>query len=358
MRSSQRIPFPSRPTRSLRATSLSLALACALGAGSAAHAQEPTPAEAAQARQLFQTGVTDYEAGHYNEALAEFQEAYRRKPHPLVLVNIANCYDKLNKPVEALEQFEAFLATAEGTPQQRQEIRGAIAELQKKIGRLLIRAVAPAHTRVQLDDLETRTVGQPILLRVGEHRVVASAEGYETAVQTVEIRPQETTEIGIELRVLPPPPPPVALTPPAPLPPPAAAPPLQPAPARTSQHTLAAGASIAGTATFVLGISAVVTGQLALAANREFEDNLSAVRNMSLTERQRAGAWQSGVDAANRANTLAAVTDVLLGLTLVSGGLTTYFYLAEHERDEAAARPRISAQLGPGGGRLVLQGRL
>lgn len=354
MRSPQRNPSP---TRSLRA--VSLALACALSGSRVAQAQEPTPAEAGDARQLFQTGVTDYEAGHYNEALAEFQEAYRRKPHPLVLVNIANCYDKLNKPVEALEQFEAFLATAEGTPQQRQEIRNAVAELQKKIGRLLIRAVAPAQARVQLDELETRTVGQPILLGVGQHRVVASAEGYETAVQTVEIRPQETTEIGVELRLVPPPPPPVALTPPAPLPPPAAAPPLPtPAPARTSQHTLAADVWIAGSATFVLGISAVVTGQLALTANREFEDDLSAVRNMSLTERQRAGAWQSGVDAANRANALAAVTDVLLGLTLVSGGLTTYFYLAEHEHDEAAARPRVSAEVGPGGGRLVLKGRL
>jgi hypothetical protein len=353
MRSPQRNPFPRGPS------TLALALACALAARGTAHAQEPAPAPAADARQLFQTGVTDYEAGHYNEALAEFQEAYRRKPHPLVLVNIANCYDKLNRPVEALEQFEAFLATAEGTPQQRQEIRGAIAELQKKIGRLLIRAVAPAQTRIQLDELETRTVGQPILLSVGQHRVVASAEGYETAVQMVQIRPQETTEIGIELRLLPPPPPPVALTPPAPPPPPAAAPPLRaPVPARSSQQTLAADVWIAGSATFVLGISAVVTGQLALAANREFEDNLSAVRNTALTERQRAGAWESGVDAANRANTLAAVTDVLLALTLVSGGLTTYFYLAQHEHDEVAAHPRVSAQLGPNGGRLVLQGRL
>jgi hypothetical protein len=78
-------------------------------------------------------------------------------------------------------------------------------------------------------------------------------------------------------------------------------------------------------------VTAVVTGQLALAANRDFNENLSAVRNPMLTEFQRAGAWARGVDAANRADAFAAVTDVLLALTLVSAGLTTYFYLADHD---------------------------
>ena len=112
---------------------------------------------------------------------------------------------------------------------------------------------------------------------------------------------------------------------------------------------------ISGGATFGLGVVAVVTGQLALAANREFDANLSAVRNSTLTEYQRAGAWARGVDAANRADALAAVTDVLLGLTLVGAGLTTYFYLADRNQPETRS-PRVSLQASPRSGQVALRG--
>ena len=103
------------------------------------------------------------------------------------------------------------------------------------------------------------------------------------------------------------------------------------------------------------GVVAVVTGQLALAANREFDTNLSAVRNSMLSEYQRAGAWARGVDAANRADALAAVTDVLLAMTLVGAGLTTYFYLADRNQTETPAS-RVTLRASPRAGQVAVQG--
>jgi hypothetical protein len=303
-------------------------------------APEPTAAEATQARELFQEGVAHYETRRYTEALASFQEAYRRKPHPLVLVNIANCFDKLQRPVEAIENFEAFLASGEGSEKQRDEVRAAVTELQKQLGSITFR-VSPPAARIAIDDIE-RPAGasEQQRVQVGRHHVSISATGYETVLRLVDVHPQETTDITVDLKPLPnlalepsaPPAPAPAenLAVIAPVPPPA---PYQPVPPLTAaaKRDSSTPLWLAGGATFALGVSAVVTGQLALAANRDFNENLSAVRNPMLTEFQRAGAWARGVDAANRADAFAAVTDVLLALTLVSAGLTTYFYLADHD---------------------------
>jgi hypothetical protein len=365
-----------RLTRARSHAAWVLSLVAALGlfcSRSPARAQEhaPSPEDTARARQLFEAGVADYDAGHYIDALTQFQEAYRIKPHPLVRVNIANCYDKLDRPVEALENFEAFLAAPGGDPNQRDEVRAGIKELQKRVGQVAFK-VTPEGARILVDDRDERRapVNEPVRLSVGRHRVTVSLEGYETALRAVDIKPQETETLHVDLVSLaaadivpltaapageqtaaaeqPPAPPPE--------PGPEAAKPPPPAPAAPpAQHKgLPDSVWIAGGATVALAVTAVITGQLALAANREFDGNLEAVHNYQLSEFQRAGAWARGVDAANRANGLAAATDVLLGCALVGAGLTTYFLLdrpSQPSRDTA----RVSAAIGPSGGRLQLQ---
>jgi hypothetical protein len=329
-----------------------------------------SPEETARARQLFETGVSNYEAGRYIEALQQFQEAYRIKPHPLVRVNIANCYDKLDRPVEAIENFEAFLAVPAGDPAQRDEVRAALKELQKRVGQVAFK-VTPAGARVVIDDRDEHRapLDEPLRLSVGRHRVTVSFEGYETALRAVDVRPQDTETLHVDLtslaasETLPLAAAAVAGTPetagPAPSaqasPPPA--PP--PAPETTSPAPRRAGLPnsvwLAGGITIALAVTAIITGQLALAANREFDGNLEAVHNPQLNEAQRAGAWQRGVDAADRANGLAATTDVLLGCALAGAGLTTYFLLSQPDQPTRDSSAHLSAAIGPTGGRLQLQ---
>jgi tetratricopeptide (TPR) repeat protein len=363
-----------RLTRARRQSAWALRLLATLGLffGHSARAEEhaPTAEDTARAKQLFEAGVADYDAGRYIDALQQFQEAYRVKPHPLVRVNIANCYDKLDRPVEALENFELFLAAPGGDPKQRDEVRAGIKELQKRVGQVAFK-VTPDGARVLVDDRDERRapVSEPVRLSVGRHRVTVSLEGYETALRVVDIKPQETEPLRVDLASLPAveaaplaaaasPEPAGAETPPEPpAPSPQANPPL-PAPEATPPEPHRKGLPdsvwIAGGATVALAVTAVITGQLALAANREFDGNLAAVNNMQLTEFQRAGAWARGVDAANRANGLAAATDVLLACAVLGAGLTTYFLL-DRPTQASSDTARVSAAIGPSGGRLQLQ---
>jgi hypothetical protein len=340
-------------------------------------AAQPTNQETLRAKQLFEAGVVDYDAGRYPEALAQFQEAYRIKPHPLVRVNIANCFEKLDRPVEAIENFEAFLGMAEGSPAQRNEVRAALKELRERVGHIVLN-VAPSGARIVIDDRDERRspVPDPMLASVGRHRVTVSLDGYETALRVVDVRPHETAQLQIELASVPAselePNASVANTQPEvssgsedlagadeQMATPTLAPP--PIPARAADEPTArrrglpASVWIAGGASFGLLVAAVVTGQLALAASREFDGDLAAVSNHQLSELQRGGAWARGVDAANRADGFAAATDVLLGLAVVGAGLTTYFYLSD--RAESSDTPRVNASIGRGAARLQLQGR-
>ena len=347
-------------------------LACLSSAAwvTATVAQEVS-AETNQARELFQSGVERYETGQYPQALKDFERAYALKPHPLVQVNIANCYDKLGQPAEALSHFEAFLASTEGSPAQRDEVRSAVARLSKAAGRISIRAT-PAGAQGVIDQKRT---AQPLQwVSAGRHRIDVTAEGYEPAVRVVDVQPGETVEVNVELAQTEGPLPTKAVTgtsvtpPVAPsnaasavAPEPAIDETLEPIALKTApvkEHPAAglpASVWVSGGATFGLGVIAVVTGQLALAANREYDTNLAALRNPALTEYQRAGAWARGIDAADRADALAAVTDILLTFTFVGVGLTTYFYLADRDASERQ-RLRVGLRSDAKSGRLELRG--
>jgi hypothetical protein len=221
--------------------------------------------------------------------------------------------------------------------------------------------------------IDQQRTAQPLQwLSAGRHRVDVTADGYEPAMRVVDVQPGETVDVEIELALAqgPTPTPPVAgIAGPPRVEPSAAAVAADPAidetlepiaikrePAREHPAAgLPANVWISGGATFGLGVVAVVTGQLALAANREYDTNLTALRNSGLTEYQRAGAWARGIDAADRADALAAVTDILLAFTFVGVGLTTYFYLADRDASERQ-RLRVGLRSDAKSGRLELRG--
>ena len=224
--------------------------------------------------------------------------------------------------------------------------------------------------------IDQKRTAQPLQwVATGRHRIDVTADGYETALRVVDVQPGQTVDVQVELTPqLPASAPKTAAVPPGnnaelavtqPAAVAAAAESAQPdelsesasdslkTPPPLPQAGLAANVWISGGATFGLGVVAVVTGQLALAANREFDTNLAALRNSGLTEYQRAGAWARGIDAADRADALAAVTDILLAFTFVGVGLTTYFYLADRHASERQ-RVRVGLRTDAKSGRLNL----
>src|SRR5262249_16622286 len=113
-------------------------------------AQQVDEATKAQAKAAFEQGVAEYAAGHYAQARVSFGLAYQIRPHPIVNGNIANCYDKLGKPLQAIATFRRFLDSDAGSPEQRMEVKSAIERLEHDVGRVMLR-VTPDGASVTID---------------------------------------------------------------------------------------------------------------------------------------------------------------------------------------------------------------
>ena len=75
-----------------------------------AHATDDPDTEIARRR--FSTGAALYEAGRYEEAVAEFEAARRVRPSPAFDYNIARSYDRLERVDEAISAYERWIASA------------------------------------------------------------------------------------------------------------------------------------------------------------------------------------------------------------------------------------------------------
>ena len=81
-----------------------------------------------RAREHFDAAELHYSSDRFQEALAEYQEAYGLFPQPGFLFNIAQCYRNLGRPADAISYFESYLAQSPDAPD-RASVEGLIEEL-------------------------------------------------------------------------------------------------------------------------------------------------------------------------------------------------------------------------------------
>jgi hypothetical protein len=318
----------------------------------------------ALAKQRFEQAVVDYDAERYEQALANFQEAHRLRPHPLVNVNIANCYDKLGRPLQAIFHFERFIESEAGTPAQRQEVAKAVERLRKQVGQLLLR-VTPDGATVLIDQGEQRRapIMEPVRLEAGKHTIEVTLAGYHALQRTVTVPGGTTLELSIALE-------PVNTSPVltvTPAEPEAAAPPeaeaspaqeqaeARPAPAEAHESGSSTGIWIAGAITGVLAVTGAITGVLALKAEADFEAKHEQ-QLQAPTAVARADIFNAARDDADRAQALALTTDLLL-FSAVIGGVVTVILIASDDGDgdtEEQASARLVPALSPHGGGVAL----
>lgn len=347
------------------------AMALALGLGSGALAQDDEAR--AQARAHFDTGVARYEQGDFQGALEAFQEAYRIAPHPMVRVNMANCYEQLGRPLEALHHFERFLAEAEtATRAQRREVQAAIARLQHQIAEVRL-AVAPDGALVTIDGTETRRapILDPIRMTPGTHRIEVRLDGYRTDRREIEVVAGQPQRITIRLERGSDEPAPAAVAPAEAAAEPSSADELAEAaaapredPVATREPPSSGGfqlrfttpviASASAAAAFT--VAAIISGSIALEANSDFETYVSRAQESPLTPDER----QKALAAVDLANTASVLTDIFIIGAIASAGLTAFFIVVEgmgEEPEAAHAGVRLLPVVAPGAGGLALGGR-
>lgn len=214
-----------------------IALAVAGFVLAAAEASAQTPA--VEARAAFQQGVQQYAEQHYAEALESFRHAYRVRPHPTVLVNIANCYMGLGQPQQAITTFERYLSdpSTSPTPAQRTEIENALATARRQLASVQV-LVQPSGAEVYLDGdmIGTSPLSRPLQTGPGPHVLEARVGNGASLQHQIRLEPGGTLTVTLDLVAhrayvgsRPPgsnpepvvtPPPPVVVTPPVVTPPP------------------------------------------------------------------------------------------------------------------------------------------
>jgi hypothetical protein len=165
--------------------------------------------DGSQARAFFNAGASAYAKGRYEEAVSQFEEAYRILPKPAILFSLAQAERRhfyasgreqvvLRKAIAHYEQYlkevpvgerreDATTALGELSPQLRQgDERAALAgpaiDLAK--ARLTV-SVATESARIALDD--AAPVDAPLIVETtpGKHKVRVVAEGFVNVVQDV-----------------------------------------------------------------------------------------------------------------------------------------------------------------------------
>lgn len=156
------------------------------------------------ARERFARGIELFDEGHFEAALAEFEQAYRIAPAYQVLYNIARTQAAAGHPVESAAAFRRYLAEG-GTridPTRAAEVRGEIERQDSRIGFLDVVANVEGVT-VSVDGVDILDGDvHRIPIVAGNHLVAARATGFDTAQVSVQVAGRVTERVNLELRPL------------------------------------------------------------------------------------------------------------------------------------------------------------
>jgi hypothetical protein len=228
-------------------------LVAALSAASLAAAWPARADDVAEAKARFKRAVELYRDRRWREAVAEFEAAYRLKPHGSIHFNVAQCRERLEDWPGALRSYHDYLREVPGATD-RAAVRASMRRLEERLAAAGVQALLvysdPPGARLELDGKERGTTPFHAVLAPGSHALVLSLEGYEPAREQVAVAPSTARVVDVVLRPAAAPQPAAAAPDLAPRPRAEVPPPLaeRPAPRRAWSRGRIAAWAAAGTA--------------------------------------------------------------------------------------------------------------
>ena len=146
----------------------------------AAEAADSDEAETrSTARWHFHRGLSLFNQGDNDGALAEFRRAYELVPNPRVRYNLGLTHAARGDPVKALEALEPLASERALSPEQREHVRQVVEEQRQRIGQLsIVTNVAGALLEIDGTRVGRLPLAAPLRLAVGRRLIAVSAPGH------------------------------------------------------------------------------------------------------------------------------------------------------------------------------------
>ena len=159
-----------------------LALSLALAAIAQARSSTGQSQDEAAARTLFLDGRRLAKEARYEEACKKFEAAKRLYTSSGLLLNLADCHERLHRTASAWAEFgdAAFAAAASGRMGDEAEAKRRQAALEGSLSRLALHVDAPLPAETVTRDgvpVDRAAWDSPIPLDPGEHLIAAEAAG-------------------------------------------------------------------------------------------------------------------------------------------------------------------------------------
>ena len=310
-------------------------------------AQSSQDPDSAKAASRFQQAVELYREGSFEGALAEFRKAYQLSPSYRVLYNIAQTQYALHDFVGAYKSLTQYVNEGRGEipTDRRVQVDEMSAKLSERIAQLHIATnVDGADIRVDDISVGTSPLSELIPVNVGTRKVSVHLGGSPIAVRSVAVAGKEKLKVDMTVDE------------PAPV---AQGTKVSPATsavsgssadlAMTTKPRGKSAPSHAGLITSVattgaLAIGTGVFGYLALAAQKDFHDQLNKYPNTKTNIE----------DARSKSKRYALITDGLGAATLLSGGVALYFLITDPPASPTSSKSSVA--LSPTLGGMILQG--
>jgi PEGA domain len=156
-----------------------------------------------EADRHFKTGVELFDERKYAEALAEFEQAYALKPHPLVLNNLAATHRALSQYDQAVDFYNRFLIEGEGklTEAELAAGRAELEDLLRLVARVEV-VTSPEGATVKVDgrSMGDTPLDDPLVLGPGDHTVVATLSGHLPAERKIRVAAGDSLRVEFALR--------------------------------------------------------------------------------------------------------------------------------------------------------------
>jgi hypothetical protein len=309
----------------------------------------------AAAVQLFDAAEALTKAGRLAEACPKYAESYRLDPQLGALLHYADCLEHNGQLPGAYAAFrDAAEVAAQKNDERKAVAMGRAQALEPRLTRVSIE-LAPNAKIPGLEVLKDGTVltdaslGVPIAVEKGEHRIEARAPGYRPWLTSVLAQTEGATEhVVVPLLEVAPPVPPPAVPPPQP-------PPSQPASGEESHGGISPATWVAGGVAVVGLATGVVFNVLARSANSDAESSCTSDSDdkTCYVDPDDADKRQQSLDAAKTDRT---VSYIAFGVGGAAAAVAIVTLVLPHSSGPAAHGLVVLPAVGQRGGGLFMRG--